>query len=83
MIALVNYARESGNAVELRDLPVPEIGEDDVLFSVRAAGVCGSDLHQYAGKQSWPVNYPVVLGHEFSELSHYPAGNARARLQGG
>ena len=28
-------------------------------------GVCGSDLHQYHGSQSWKVNYPVVLGHEF------------------
>src|SRR5207248_1203066 len=28
--------------------------------------VCGSDVHQYHGTQSWPVNYPVVLGHEFA-----------------
>jgi L-iditol 2-dehydrogenase len=28
--------------------------------------VCGSDLHQYTGSHSWKVNYPVVLGHEFS-----------------
>ena len=41
-------------------------GEEDVLFKVEAVGICGSDLHQYAGKQSWPVNYPVVLGHEFA-----------------
>jgi len=27
--------------------------------------VCGSDLHQWHGTNSWPVNYPVVLGHEF------------------
>ena len=47
-------------------MPVPDIGEDDVLFAVQAAGVCGSDLHQYTGKQSWSVNYPVILGHEFA-----------------
>ena len=28
-------------------------------------GVCGSDLHQWTADHSWPVNYPVVLGHEF------------------
>jgi L-iditol 2-dehydrogenase len=65
MQGLVNYGKEP-RSVELRELPVPEIGEEDVLFKVQAVGICGSDLHQYAGKQSWPVNYPVVLGHEFA-----------------
>jgi alcohol dehydrogenase/L-iditol 2-dehydrogenase len=65
MIGLVNYAKEPGS-VELRELPVPEIGEEDVLLHVQAVGVCGSDLHQYHGKQSWRVNYPVILGHEFA-----------------
>jgi alcohol dehydrogenase/L-iditol 2-dehydrogenase len=31
-------------------------------------GVCGSDLHQWTADHSWPVNYPVVLGHEFGGL---------------
>lgn len=65
MVGLVNYAKQS-RSVELRELPVPAIGEEDVLFKVQAVGICGSDLHQYAGKQSWQVNYPVVLGHEFA-----------------
>jgi len=65
MIGLVNYSKEP-HSVELRELPIPEIGEEDVLFKVHAASICGSDLHQYAGKQSWKVNYPVVLGHEFA-----------------
>src|SRR5579864_3852601 len=65
MIGLVNYAKAPGSA-ELREIPVPEIGEEDVLLSVQAVGICGSDLHQYHGTHSWPVNYPVVLGHEFT-----------------
>jgi L-iditol 2-dehydrogenase len=65
MVGLVNYAKEP-NSVELRELPIPEIGEEDVLFKVQAVGICGSDLHQYTGTQSWAVNYPVVLGHEFA-----------------
>lgn len=65
MIGLVNYAREP-HSVELREVPVPEIGEEDVLLKVEAVSICGSDLHQYMGKQSWKVNYPVVLGHEFA-----------------
>ena len=67
MLGLVNYAKEP-YSVELRELPVPEIGEEDVLLSVQAAAVCGSDLHQFSGKQSWQVNYPVILGHEFAGL---------------
>lgn len=65
MIGLVNYAKEP-YSVELREISVPEIGEEDVLLRVKAAAVCGSDLHQYLGNQSWRVNYPVVLGHEFA-----------------
>jgi L-iditol 2-dehydrogenase len=64
MIAVVNYAPEKGS-VELRELDIPEIGENDVLLKVENVGVCGSDLHQWTADHSWQVNYPVVLGHEF------------------
>jgi len=62
--AVVNYAPEKGS-VEIRELVQPSIGEDDVLLEVANVGVCGSDLHQWTADHSWPVNYPVVLGHEF------------------
>src|SRR5438128_2353371 len=52
-------------AVELREIAVPEIGEDDVLLEVGAVSVCGSDVHQARNTHSWPVDIPVVLGHEF------------------
>ncbi|MGV3503647.1 MAG: zinc-binding dehydrogenase [Adhaeribacter sp.] len=63
--AVVNYAPEKGS-VELREVPRPEIGEEDVLLEVMNVGVCGSDLHQWTADHSWPVNYPIVLGHEFA-----------------
>lgn len=63
--AVVNFAPEKGS-VEIRDVDRPEIGEDDVLLEVSNVGVCGSDLHQWTADHSWPVNYPVVLGHEFA-----------------
>lgn len=62
--AVVNFAPEKGS-VEIREIDKPEIGEDDVLLEVSNVGVCGSDLHQWTANHSWPVNYPVVLGHEF------------------
>ncbi|HKQ07577.1 MAG TPA: zinc-binding dehydrogenase [Blastocatellia bacterium] len=64
MTGLVQYELRP-RAVELRELPVPEVGEDDVLLRVGAVSVCGSDIHQYHNEQSWPVSVPVVLGHEF------------------
>lgn len=63
-LAVVNFAPEKGS-VELREIVRPEIGEEDVLLEVANVGVCGSDLHQWTADHSWPVNYPVVLGHEF------------------
>ena len=62
--AVVQYALEP-LAVELREVVVPEIGDDDVLLKVGAVSVCGSDVHQAYNTQSWPVNVPVTLGHEF------------------
>lgn len=65
--AVVNFSREKGS-VEIREISKPVIGADDVLLEVANVGVCGSDLHQWSADHSWPVNYPVVLGHEFGGL---------------
>ena len=60
----MKVARGSGN-IEIREIPIPTIPHDDwVLIRVRAAGVCGTDLHIWHDQfPYWP---PVVLGHEFS-----------------
>ena len=62
--AVVNYGPEKGS-VEIREIVLPNPGDEDVLLEVANVGVCGSDLHQWTSDHSWPVNYPVVLGHEF------------------
>ena len=63
MRALVKTAKGKGH-VELRDVPVPKIGPGDVLIEVKAAGICGTDLHIYHDEfPYWP---PVILGHEFA-----------------
>src|ERR1700751_6269602 len=65
MPAVVNYASEA-HSVELREVPVPEIGNNDVLLSVQAVGVCGTDIHvAYEKHTGGNINYPVILGHEF------------------
>jgi L-iditol 2-dehydrogenase len=62
--AVVQYALEP-MAVEIREVSVPEIGDEDVLLAVGAVSVCGSDVHQAYNTHSWPVDVPVTLGHEF------------------
>jgi threonine 3-dehydrogenase len=47
--------------------PVPAIGPTDVLVRVKAASICGTDLHIY-GWDRWSqgrIKPPVTLGHEF------------------
>ena len=49
--------------LQMQEIPVPEIGERDVLVKVKAAGVCHSDAHYRAGIS--PVRpIPLTLGHE-------------------
>jgi L-iditol 2-dehydrogenase len=75
--AVINYGPEKGS-VEIRELIKPQIGKEDVLLEVVNVGVCGSDLHQWTSDHSWPVNYPVVLGHEFggyiAEIGNHVTG---------
>ncbi|MCY3946776.1 MAG: zinc-binding dehydrogenase [Anaerolineaceae bacterium] len=68
MQALVKYDSRP-DAVELRDIPEPpDPGPNDVILEVRAAGVCGSDLHMWQENHSWEISLPLVLGHEFCGL---------------
>ncbi len=46
-------------ALEPRDLPVPEIGDDGALLRIEACGICGSDYEQYEGMLRTPL--PVRL----------------------
>jgi propanol-preferring alcohol dehydrogenase len=52
----------SRGVLELRDVPIPEIGPDEVLVKVAGAGLCHSDLH-VLHMPEWPV-YGMTLGHE-------------------
>jgi L-iditol 2-dehydrogenase len=64
MKAVVKYGCQDGQ-VELREVPEPTIGEQDVLLEMQAAGVCGSDVEQWRHFITYPVNVPVIQGHEF------------------
>jgi threonine 3-dehydrogenase len=65
MTAVVKAAPAPGS--EVRQVPVPEVGPRDVLVKVKAASICGTDLHI----QDWDkwaqgrIHPPLVFGHEF------------------
>lgn len=51
--------------LQMQEIPIPEIGERDILVKVKAAGICHSDAHYRAGIS--PVSFtPLTLGHEVS-----------------
>jgi len=51
--------------IEFRDIPIPKLGENDVLIKMMRIGVCGSDIHVYHGKHPY-TDYPITQGHEVS-----------------
>jgi len=51
----------------LEDVPVPQIGINDVLIEVLRTGICGTDVHIY-NWDAWAqktIPIPLVVGHEF------------------
>ena len=67
MRAVIKTAAAPGN-IELRTLPIPQIGPRDLLVRVKAAAVCGTDVH-IRHWNAWAqarMHPPVVIGHEFS-----------------
>lgn len=53
-----------GEPLDIREVPVPEVGPGQILMRVRASGVCHTDLH--AAEGDWPVKptAPFIPGHE-------------------
>ena len=65
MKALVKKKREEG--LWLEEVPVPEIGINDVLIEVLRTGICGTDVHIY-NWDAWAqrtIPVPMAVGHEF------------------
>src|ERR1700720_2002786 len=58
---------EAAKGLRIESVPVPEVEHGDVLVRVKAASICGTDLHIY-GWDRWSqgrIKPPVTLGHEF------------------
>ncbi len=79
MKALVKTSRGPGN-LEIREVPEPRCGSDEVKVEVAYCGVCGTDIHVL--KDEFPTTPPVIIGHEFSGTV-VEAGSAVKKIQVG
>ena len=52
--------------LEVGDIETPEAGPGELILSVRAATVCGTDLRILSGKKTKGVRFPSIIGHEFA-----------------
>jgi threonine 3-dehydrogenase len=82
MAALLKPSRAAGASLEA--VPVPELRSSEVLVRVRAASICGTDLHIYLW-DPWAqgrVRPPLVFGHEFAGEVVAIGSNVPASLLG-
>ncbi|MFD2192274.1 L-threonine 3-dehydrogenase [Pistricoccus aurantiacus] len=66
MKALAKLKSEPG--IWMTDVPVPEVGHNDVLIKIHRTSICGTDIHIYQWDE-WSqktVPVPMVTGHEYS-----------------
>jgi len=63
--------------IEMAELPLPKVGDADVLVRVKNCGICGSDVSYFFGYMP-TGKMPIVLGHEFTgevvEVGAIPKG---------
>ncbi|MCR4443409.1 MAG: L-threonine 3-dehydrogenase [Peptococcaceae bacterium] len=60
---------EAGKGARLVEIPVPQPGKNEVVVRVKAAAICGTDMHIYEWNtwaQNAKIKLPLVMGHEFS-----------------
>lgn len=59
--ARVAMLTEKGNFT-VKEFPIPELGDDDILVKVEGCGICGTDAHEFKNDPFSLI--PVALGHE-------------------
>ena len=60
--------------LEMRSFPIPRLKEGEVLVRIKAAGVCGSDVHMWEGRDP-RIRLPMIPGHEgVGEIVEVTAG---------
>ncbi len=78
---MIQQVMTAPQQIEFREVPVPEIGDDQVLVKIMKIGVCGSDIHVYHGTHPF-TSYPVTQGHEVSAKVVRFGGNVSGLREG-
>lgn len=73
---------EANKPLEIRDVPTPETGPDEVLVKVAACGVCHTDLHYIDHGVPTVKKPPMILGHEASGTVAAVGGNVKQWREG-
>jgi threonine 3-dehydrogenase len=82
MPAIVKAKAEPG--LWLEQVPVPEVGSDDVLIRTKKASICGTDVHIY-NWDAWAqktIPVPMTIGHEFVGEIAATGSNVRGFAEG-
>ncbi|MBD3183350.1 alcohol dehydrogenase catalytic domain-containing protein [Candidatus Poribacteria bacterium] len=61
--AIVSVLEEFNKPLQIREMKIPELKPGQILVKITAAGVCGSDVHMYEGRDP-RLALPMCLGHE-------------------
>ena len=66
--------------IEVQEIPIPQLGDDDILVKVEGAGICGTDVHEWKGDPFGLI--PVILGHEGTGEVVYTGKNVKCDTAG-
>ena len=72
---------EKVGVIKVKEVPMPEIGDDDVLIKIKFTGICGTDWSIYNGWYS-ADKLPMIPGHEFSGVIAKIGKNAKGVNEG-
>ena len=70
-----------GIPMEIKELPLPEVGPDAVLIKISMANICGSDIHIWKGERKRSV-LPTILGHEMTGTVYQLGENVKTDSAG-
>lgn len=80
MATMRQVVLEEPGSFRLRHVAAPSPAGHEALVRVRRVGICGTDLHAFAGRQPF-FTYPRVLGHELAvTVEHVPEEDTRIRI---
>jgi len=82
MKAIVKLKPEKG--IWMEEVPIPQIGPNDVLIKIKKTAICGTDIHIYNWDE-WSQNtipVPMTIGHEFTGVIEKAGSEVKGLKEG-